>query len=495
MSSQGNTEQAPPASAPPAASTPASSTKQKGKGQKKADDKGKAPPASADKVPATSIPVAAPKSQPSKSSSPVQSSAVAITGWGTPDESRLKAMEPRKLLLEHCPDAFGYFDLVDAVYTTLYSSKSSEAAQLPRSLFRYYCGMFWWYRVLWVNKSNGYPLSSDDKEFISVIEALPDLSIPDKIAQYLANMGNFQYNGETFRMRLKPYDFSHVHYANGWLPGFTPRTIDDTAEHHRNFWAYATVPVPGVLLASIINEFRRADHTQPWDGVPIHPHLFNEDDTDSWRDTQNIVGFDVFGLVPYHKTWYPTLHNLGFRRNSLPTDMQTQYQLSPSCLALVARKLTSIGCKVFASKQIGLSNQGFFGQIAFLSDTNTGVALPTIPAAATAHEYSISMKNTFRLAARSLIPGTMVTPLFCFGYKVRRSHTNYGNHQVTMYSPFFHYKRALATEQWLFADQGRFPLARNATLNVMDDDLLTTRYESITDTREVILATAVPRSV
>jgi hypothetical protein len=450
-------------------------------GKKEKKEAGSKPESS---IPLGSIPVPPPMTSPAKKASVPTSTAVPITGWG---DANFTAMHKRVPLLEHEPDASGYFDLVDAVYRDLVA-RHTFMKFIPQSLFRYHCGQLWWYRVLFVHKSNGFILDSAHKRFLDTLSGLEDLVVPDKIAQYLANLGNFDFNGEVYRMKLPELHFDAMLNANvgkdtvqipGSLRDVTARTDS------QNFWRFAQFPIPAVLVTTIRNElYSNAQPSTKNRVLPnVHPNnLYGA----IARPTENLVGFQLDGWSASHSSWASTFANLGWTTSSLPRDTQTEFQCSPGTLSWMSERLAQLPSeKMHSTKQLVLSKQGNFSQIGFL-DTHTH-DLKIHREFASARDFNLyryTTRQMFHLSARSSLPPSLISATYCFGYRFRK---------------YVFSGRYTNASPWMYTKPDSLDLLElpdgyineiNRSLDALDTDLTAARFQTYAQDRSTVLVSA-----
>lgn len=469
------TPQTSSASAAPAAPsvssvTPSDSVSNTSKKQKKGGRKNG--PSKDASITTGSIPVPSPSSRASSQSSPIASAAIPITGWGLSD---IQPMTKSKPLLEFEPDAIGFFGLVDAVYRDASAVNPTVYKHVPASLFRYYCGLAWWYRTLHVHKSNGFPLWTEAKRFLDSYSGLDELKLPDKIAQYLANLGNYDYNGEHYRMRVPELDLSGSRNRKqfGTLPGKLSGEMNASS-----FWRYAQFPIPCSLLCNIANEAKLARNSTLW----ISPHLFEKEGY-QFHATENIVGFSR-GLPAAHSSWTSTFGTLGWD-SSVPRDLQTQFCFSPSTVKWVSDKLGTSSLKMHPFKQIALTRQGNFAQIGWLNcpDYLQSRYTNETDVPGDINRFSAASQSCFRISARSALPGSVLSALFCFGYQADRYATPDGKRSI--FDPWFVTKDGQLSDY--FAE---WQTLRNRSLDALDTDLKVPRYHTYDHVRDVVLTSA-----
>jgi hypothetical protein len=471
---------------PPKANEPSDSsnarpvTTEKAKKEKKGNRSKKTDPVDP-KAPVGSIPVPPPKSAPAKQPSHVVTAAVPITGWG---DSDFTTMHKRQPLLDHEPDASGFFDLVDAVYTDL-AARQTSMKFIPRSLYRYYCGQLWWYRVLYVHKSNGFILETQQKRFLDTIGPLEDLVLPDKIAQYLANLGNFDYNGEVYRMKLPHLDFSATGtFQNTVIPGQLHTGSESLTPDE--FWYYAQFPVPATLLTSVLNELvpnTPGTRYQPFSvgtKLPSNPEF-------KVYATENVCGYTRNGWQASHSSWASTFANLGWTLKSFPRDMQTDYQSSPSTMSWISSRLALLSSeKMLSVKQLTLTKQGNFCQIGYLdthaNDLRTHATFDSVSAL---QDYRYTTSQYFFLAARSALPPAVLSATYCFGYRVKRY--SFGDSGHTNSAPFAYYN---TTSKQIAPLPPGYLTAMNRSLDGLNTDLTAARYMTFAQERSVVLVSA-----
>lgn len=449
------------------------------KGSKRGPPRSRDPP-----IPKGPIPVPPPREKQSKTQTPLQNETIPITGWGDVDFTSMHKQAP---LQEHVPDAAGYLDLVDHVYLDLWSRRTQQAKHIPRSLFRYFAFCLWWKRVLFVARENGQPLTSDQKAALNALAGVDDLVVPDKIAQHLANMGNFDYNGETYRMVI-PNHLSFSEQSNGysgWLHTDHPQGLRTTPE---TFWYYHHLPIPGVFVLATQNEYIHAAHP-PGAARTDLSHLHPDPVGGSvWRDTDNVTGWSLIEFTRNHTSWNATFENLGWTHNRIPRDMVTDHLISPSTMKWVSDALQNMDNeKTYSVRQVTLSKFGSFNQIGILSHANVKM---DDDRQLQVGRYTLSRE--FCLTARSALPSTQLSAVFCFGYLFSRSaHWNPTDLRFDYYSTSSPFD--------LSDDQGSVDLPpgylehMNRPTDHLSADLRIPRYLTYESQRSTVLTLALTR--
>lgn len=353
-------------------------------------------------------------------SSPVVSTVIPLSGWGEIDLApHRENIEPTVTV-----DAAPYDDLVVNVYMSIQSRFSSGGKHIPFGLFRYYCILMWWYRVLWVHRHNGNVLSSEEKNFLNVIESGEEFHLPSHIAQYLAHLGNYQQGSENFYFRLPPHELGDVPNGDvrrGWFVSADPNNRADAD----TWWRYAQLPAPGVAVCYAMNEADAAAPNpinNPQDLLVISP-VFDGNSTTT--PTDNIVGWNNSPFQAYHQSWRTTYSNLGWGGTSTPGDFQTVFNVSTSTLRWVSDRLSQLhDFKVYSSKQLSLSVQGDPLQAYWLESpfprANVDQRPPNVDNLDVNH-LNGSLNTELCLRSRYSMDPKVLAPAFSFGYRIRRS--------------------------------------------------------------------------
>jgi len=346
--------------------------------------------------------------------SPVITGTIPLSGWGEIDLSSHR----RDILPKHTVDANPYFDLVDSVYMNMYGGFSNASKHIPFSLFRYYCQLLWWHRVLFLCRSNAVVLSSIEKDVFNVLNSGEEFQIPAPIAQYLANMGNFSAGGETFYFERLASQFTGSWISEaatvekGWLSTSNGIVVNDS----ESFWRYAQLPVPAVFALSIQCEVAAAtNNVAPTLAhiAPIAPGLLAE-------PTRNICGWYRRPVDATHSSWRSTYSLLGWTSTQLPSDVQTSFNISTSTLKWVSERLSGItGLKLHGSKQIVLSSQGSSLQAHYLFMDHLD-RRELFPSVALMSDFKGSLHTDFGLGSRYGMDDKLLAPSFSFGYRLRR---------------------------------------------------------------------------
>lgn len=349
--------------------------------------------------------------------SKVVSATIPLTGWGNLDlYPHRRDIEPTFTV-----DARPYADMVDTVYQSIQSRFSQGGKHIPRSLFRYYCLSLWWYRSLWLHKSNGNVLNSEQKNFLSILSNMDELQVPSPVAQYLGNMGNFLQGGEQYYFRTIAHAFADAGtdiVNKGWLEtSSATNEVDDAS-----YWTYAQIPVPAVMVTTIVNE---ADLST---GGPADENLDAvappSTAGNTTYPTENIIGWDNTVLPAAHSSWRATFSQLGWSRTTLPPDVQTQYLLSTSTMKWVSDRLATIrDFKVNGIKQLTLSTQGssliayFLGTDSASSQASQFPDFRDVPV----NKICGSRFSDLAVKSRYAIDVKVLAPAFAFGYRLERS--------------------------------------------------------------------------
>jgi hypothetical protein len=367
-------------------------------------------------APPGAVDVPPPGEKKTQKKSPVVSATIPISGWGETDLHEFR----RDIRPEFTTDASPYFDLVDKTYSLMQSRYSSASKHVPRALFIYYCLQLWWLRALWLSKGNANVLTTEEKRFLNLISAGEEFMIPAPIAQYLANMGNFQQGGETYYYVRPPVMFDGTwdqgNVEKGWLSTQTGITVSGG----REYWLYAQVPVPGVYTQAVQME---ANHTLP---APLPrqtlSHVAPIRDGYAVLPTANIIGWRNTDYDMHHSSWRSTYSSLGWSNNSLPTDMQTVFNFSASTMKWVSERLGTVkDLKSYSSNQLTLSSQGSPIQAYYLDNT---IPASQMPHFAYSPNFVDNWKGTLNsdlcLNSRFAFDSKMLSPAFSFGYRINR---------------------------------------------------------------------------
>lgn len=348
--------------------------------------------------------------------SAVQSATIPLSGWGETDlASSRKDVRP-----EYTVDANPFMDLVEVTYENIQSRFSSSGKHIPFALFSYYCLTMWWYRVLFLHKTNGNTLSTEEKAALNILSAGEEFFIPAPIAQYLANMGNFQQGGETFYFRKLDSRFTGIwqdgKVVNGWLD-----TDDDIrVVSGTDFWRYAQLPVPGVYALSTLIE---ADSIRPAPGPrPDLEHVAPVRSGSTVTSTNNILGWFKTPREAHHSSWRSTYANLGWQDYTLPPDVQTVFNISQTTLKWMSEKLSTInGFKTHSSRQLTLSVQGNPIAAQWLMIPTPVESEFWWPSPNSIDDRRGTRHQSFGLASRYSMDAKFLSPSFCFGYRLQRT--------------------------------------------------------------------------
>lgn len=346
--------------------------------------------------------------------SPVVSGTIPLSGWGELDLTSHR----RDILPRHTVDANPYFDLVDSTYMNLYGGFSAASKHIPFSLFRYYCALMWWHRVLFICKMNAIVLTSAEKDVFNVLNTGEEFQLPAPIAQYLANMGNFQAGGETFFFEklsgqmTGEWNEDRASVKKGWLKTASGITVDDPV----SFWRYAQLPIPAVFALSIQAEAANVTGAV----LPTLDHIAPVVPNQQVEPTRNICGWYLRPADATHSSWRSTYTLLGWTPTTLPADVQTNFNISTSTLKWVSERIASIhGLKLHGSKQLVLSSQGSALQAHYLFMDHFDRTDPLGTRGEVTHVKG-SAHTEFALGSRYGMDDKLLSPSFSFGYRIRR---------------------------------------------------------------------------
>jgi hypothetical protein len=349
--------------------------------------------------------------------SKVVSATIPLSGWGTLDlYPHRKDIQPT-----FTTDARPYADMVDTLYQSVQSRYTAGGKHIPRTLFRYYCFTLWWYRAIWLHKSNGNVLSTEQKNFLSVVGQMEDLQVPTHVAQYLANMGNFLQGGEQYYYQLGNFKFvdgGSGTVKKGWLESSGGVKVTDA-----DFWAYAQVPVPAVMVSALCNEADNAIGGPADLNLDLAAPAISKKDGE-FHPTENIIGWSNNTLPPAHSSWRATFAQLGWSLNNVAPDVQTQYLTSTSTLKWISDRLSTLkDYKVNSIKQLTLSNQGHPMLAYFLGTENMASQSSQFPPAADVVNNTVCGSRYSELCVKSrfAIDAKVLAPAFAFGYRIERA--------------------------------------------------------------------------
>ncbi|KAK2043693.1 hypothetical protein LZ31DRAFT_554952 [Colletotrichum somersetense] len=339
---------------------------------------------------------------------------IPISGWGDIGLSSHRRVIERTFTV----DAQPFNDLVTQVWMLIQLHHSSGGKHIPFGLFRYYCMTMWWHRALFLHKSNDNNLTAEQKDFLNFMGAGNEYQIPNHIAQYLSNMGNFQESGESFHFCLQPHmllsqDSETV--PTGW---FTNGVHEND---EKNWWKYAQLPSPGVYTTYACNE---ADSVSGGNNQNTLGGIAPNIPGTTAVPTDNIVGWSNTHQA-CHDSWRSTYSSLGWSGTGSPPDLQTQFNLSSSTLKWMSDRLSKIkDLKVHSSKHLTLSAHGHPLQAYYLCQNIPQLATDLCPPAVHAVGNSLRATHQYELALASMSsmePKTL-SPALAFGYRLERRH-------------------------------------------------------------------------
>jgi hypothetical protein len=378
-------------------------------------------------TPPGAVKVEPPGSKKSTKTSVPRDATIPLTGWADLDISAARV----ETIPTFTVDVNPFLDLVSTEFSRIVS-RSSLGKHLPFALFQYYCLQLFWYRVLFLMKSNGQTLSSDQKNFLNAFVSGDAFVVPPHIAQYLANLGNFMQGGENFYFRLLDAQFTGVNkdhsVSKGWLDTGNGATQITTGNQ---FWIYAQLPVPAVMVTTVMNEVAFNDPSNP--GLLGLAHVTPPAaDGFQWNPTNNIAGFLTDeSLYRYnHSSHRSTYTNLGWTDTAAPTDMQTCYLFSASSMRWLSDKLSDFrDLKVHPSTQLGLSVNGSPMQAYWLEEPDRFQSYDDPDLISDSPRSRATAVTDLALVSRFSVDPKALTPSFDFGYRLARSKviTGYAN--------------------------------------------------------------------
>jgi len=356
----------------------------------------------------------------SKKVSQVTSATIPLTGWADLDLVATR----KEVIPTFTIDANPFLDLVDAEFDRIVARCPSSGKFIPFALFRYYSMILFWYRVLFLQKSNGQLLTTDEKNFLNAFQGTDDFTVPLHIAQYLGNMGNFIQGGETYFFRVINFRFTGVFdglsVEKGWLDCGNALTTITTGQQ---FWAYAQLPVPAVFATSICNEIAHNDPSNP--GLTTLDHVVpTAEDGYEWLPTQNILGWMNQHHLYNHSSHRSTYYNLGWRHDDVPTDTQTPFLFSASSMRWMSDRLAlTKELKTYPSNQLTLSVMGSPMQAYWLEVPDKFYSRDNLEYRFADNRVKATLFSELALVSRFGVDVKATTPAYSFGYRLARDFT------------------------------------------------------------------------
>jgi hypothetical protein len=205
------------------------------------------------------------------------------------------------------------------------------------------------------------------------------------------------------------------------------RTTDVT------MWLYTFQFVPGVVVDMLRNEIsmitNNAPHFHNLDNVAPLPARFPG--AAVTRPSMNVLGWRTSTPDALHTSWRSTYASLDWSRSSLPTDIETDWLLSPNTLRWVSDRLSSIPeYKTQPASGLSITLAGHFIQAYIF--TPPVVDLDGLVPVMT-QRYSRRVK--LALNSARAVPSDMVSPSFAFALRVTRSSPSGGH--IGLAAPWF----------------------------------------------------------
>lgn len=249
----------------------------------------------------------------------------------------------------HAVTTEGYSAIVRETFAELEAQNPQIRRSLPFGMYSYYCQQLLHARMNELNKLNQRPYDEpyDTAVYQSTYQVHP------LIRAYLAGLGSFTSpEGEHFRIAPLHTEVNALgHYGQ-----FNPITSE----------AYQSLSAPAILVAYIDAVLQPApQQVINWQLPPaLTPAPVNGH---TWIPNQNILGYERNLPTSIHeKTAYSAF---GFALATVPQDMTTKYQLSPSAMAQVSSVIQRI--KSFKMTEHGrLPIDGSLTQISFTQVTD-----------------------------------------------------------------------------------------------------------------------------
>lgn len=439
--------------------------------------KGPAKPAVDKGAPQGAVQVQAGGQKKTGNKSATVSATIPLSGWGEIDLHPFR----RDIQPVFTVDAKPFDDLVDVVYTSIQSRYSTGGKHIPLGLFRYYCFTMWWLRVLWLHKANANILSSEEKAALNILQAGEEFQVPSPIAQYLGNLGNFVQGGENFYFKKMPIELDDGLNKGGIVKeGWFETTSGSIKTDSESWWWYSQLPSPGVYTTYASNEANESfgnpasrlgfDFIAPaLEGAIAYP-------------TDNIVGWSNTISPAHHSSWRATYGMLGWSTTSLPSDMQTSFNISTSTLKWVSERLATLkDYKLFSSKQLVLSVQGSSILANYLRTEDAKSQKTQFPAPdqVASNKVNASRFSDLAVASRFAIDAKSISATFSFGYRIERckQFSKYDKnfkpswHNASNYQPWLFVKEDLSayitpTAGWFDTMNAPFVLGSQPFLNV-----------------------------
>jgi hypothetical protein len=231
--------------------------------------------------PSGPIPVPPPRTIPAKFGSTPVSATIDITGWGTPPalppistthnaEDRVSGQE----VIDFHPSFLGFPALVEACWL-----EEKDPSSIPFCVYAYHCYTAWWLRVSHIEFSNTRSRNTPYHRLLTTYDST--LSVPPRVRDYLLTLGNFESNGDLYRLRAPPLTLKEE-VAGNRLPGHL--TIDHPANVSEFLAQYEYAqrsPLPSAMIQPLAHHagnhgWRSISHDPPgrigdWFGSDVIP--------------------------------------------------------------------------------------------------------------------------------------------------------------------------------------------------------------------------------
>lgn len=214
--------------------------------------------------------------------------------------------------------ADGLTPLIDELYNKAVSAKQGFSKRVPDSAFAAYCATLTYARLLAVHSHNGYPLSYDEREFLSEVKQ-GQFVIPNLLQIYLDGIGNITVpEGRELRFKLLRPHYVRGAFGNVAIPGFFDRVGPDT------HFLYKSYPCLAVYFDRLLHDMaahpgEEGDWDLPDNISPDDP----EEPAPNPDDEQVIRRRD-----PVAHPDFPTENMLGYRTSSTLSSVMKSWLIS-----------------------------------------------------------------------------------------------------------------------------------------------------------------------
>lgn len=122
--------------------------------------------------------------------------------------------------------------LTSVLHSAAVSLSNGYSRRVPECAFSYFVGVVTWYRMLWLERANGFPLSASENQFVESVSDLR-IEVPRVLAHFLSGFGNLRLSTgrEVLFRLLSGRNYQRAGSSVGWFG----RVGEDTQPHYQSY--------------------------------------------------------------------------------------------------------------------------------------------------------------------------------------------------------------------------------------------------------------------